>query len=94
MPSRGTKELVIDLPDSARTNAYPDRSWNYVNDHYDSSVNYDKMYGSLAQSPSVETDYDDPYYNWRSFMGPFAMPRIYQGVDEVDGQQPSYFPDA
>lgn len=48
MPSRGTKELVIDLPDSARTNTYPDRSWNYVNDHYDSSVNYDKMYGSLA----------------------------------------------
>ena len=27
-------------------------------------------------------------------MGPFAKARIYQGVDEVDGDQPSYFPDA
>lgn len=27
-------------------------------------------------------------------MGPFAQARIYRGVDEVDGEQPSYFPDA
>lgn len=39
---------VVDLPDSGRTNTYRDRSWNQANDHYDSSVNYDKMYGALT----------------------------------------------
>ena len=79
------KNAVINLPDDARTNPYPDRSWNLLNDHYDSGVTYDKMYGALAQAPATQTDYDDPYYNWRSAMGVFAAPRIYQGVDEVDG---------
>ena len=39
---------VMEVPEEDRTNPYPDRSYNWVNDHYDSSVNYDKMYGALV----------------------------------------------
>jgi len=39
---------LVDLPESARTEKYQDMSYNNVNDHYDSSVNYDKMYGALV----------------------------------------------
>lgn len=58
---------VMDLPESDRTNPYPDRSYNWVNDHYDSSVNYDKMYGALVQKKSAEPEIPE----WLT-MGPFA----------------------
>jgi hypothetical protein len=79
------------LPESARTEKYNDRSWNLVNDHYDSGVNYDKMYGALVQRKNSESkEVDDYVMPWYLTMGPFAMPRIYQDVDD----HASYFPNA
>jgi hypothetical protein len=63
---------LMDLPESARKNSYPDRSYNLRNDHYDSSINYDKMYGALVQKKSSEPEIPE----WLT-MGPFAAPRIY-----------------
>jgi hypothetical protein len=62
---------------------YNDRSWNVVNDHYDSSVNYDKMYGALVQKQKSAEDSFPEYLT----MGPFASARINQEVPRS-----SYFP--
>ena len=59
----------VDLPESSRTNAYNERSWNRVNDHYDSNKDYKKMYGSLVQDPE-----------WIS--SPFVAAKIYQGGEQ------------
>lgn len=59
----------VDLPESSRTNNYNQRSWNRVNDHYDSNKDYKKMYGSLVQDPE-----------WIS--SPFVAAKIYQGGEQ------------
>jgi hypothetical protein len=77
---------LMDLPESARKNSYPDRSYNLRNDHYDSSVNYDKMYGALVQKG------DWPLSD--TFSAPFAAARINQDTPVSGVNHVSYYPDA